>query len=461
MAPGPHFPFSIRAASAVRRTCVLSCALLAWAGLAACSDHSSPPQAYDASRVRRVFEPPPGGVRAVPPHAIRSEGVGPYLLKAPLKDVLELLPRGPRVVLMEIDRVVDYSLVEAEGGSLLIGVQRPGVSFVTVLDKEIARTENDVGVGTGVKDLRNVMGPETRAPNLLRDPRILVFDHLPNARFVIQDKAVAAILVGDYDVPRNGGSLTGTAESGAEGSQADAGVAGKAVAPHCQPIDVTEQKEALLRAARLEKSDGPAQVVPGCFAGGAVALVFTNGRLVAITGEPGKLRRGAAQAIPDLTFAGPIDVDGDGRAEIGVVTHSVEEGVLTVSVEVLRLEGSRLQRLAARDAYRVSAVSATWIGARLDQIDLLLDMSARFETLELGGLYVQRSGERVRNVAPLHPVKLALRPKRPSSPSPPSSAAGVGPADAGAKAGKAPPKARPDAGAARAPAAERPSGRTP
>jgi len=335
------------------------------------------------------------------------------LLGAPLKDVLELLPRGPRVVLLEIDRVVDYSLVEAERGSLIIGVERPGVSFVTVLDKEIARTENDVGVGTSEKDLRNVMGPESRAPNLLRDPRILVFDYLPNARFVMQDGAVAAIMVGERGRPPTEGPSEQPSTAGEDDQGRDAGAAGKQEGAPCELLEGAEQEAEALRVARVEESEGPARVVPGCFGGGAVALVHTNHRLVVVAKDHDKLRRGPSQNISNLTFAGPIDVDGDGRAEIGVVSHPLEAGVLTVHIDIFKLEGSRLQRLFARDAYKVTAVSATWIGARLDQIDLLLDLSARFETLYLGGLYVQRRGDRVRNVAPLHRLKLALRPKRP------------------------------------------------
>jgi hypothetical protein len=224
-------------------------------------------------------------------------------------------------------------------------------------------------------------------------------------------------------------------------------------------MTVDEHEAELFRVARVEESDDSARVVAGCFAGGAVALVYTNRRLVAIAGEPGKLRRVAAHTVPDLTFAGPLDVDGDGRAEIGAVAHSVEGGVMTVRVEVLRVEGSRLHRLAARDAYRVSAANATWIGARLDQIDLLLDVSARFETLHVGGLYVQRSGSRVRNVAPLHPIRFALRSKRPATPA--SVEGGAEAADAGVRAASPPSRTKTDAGVVRRPGPKGASGRAP
>ena len=57
------------------------------AALAACStDASSGKLTGDGGAPRRWPRPPPSEVRAYPPHAIRSDGVGPYLLDAPLSD---------------------------------------------------------------------------------------------------------------------------------------------------------------------------------------------------------------------------------------------------------------------------------------------------------------------------------------------------------------------------------------
>ncbi|MCG8425663.1 MAG: hypothetical protein MJE77_47900, partial [Proteobacteria bacterium] len=149
-----------------------------------CGERTQPEPAYDASRPRRVFEPPSGEVRALPPHAIQAERIGPYIVGMPLKDTLDLLPHGPRVVLVEIDGVIDYSLVRAESGSLIIGVQPPfGVSFLTVLDPEIARTEAQVGVGSTESELRRAMGKELAWPGLAMDPRLVGFELLPDVRF--------------------------------------------------------------------------------------------------------------------------------------------------------------------------------------------------------------------------------------------------------------------------------------
>ena len=58
------------------------------------------------------------------------------------------------------------------------------------------------------------------------------------------------------------------------------------------------------------------RVVGGCFGGGAIALAYTDSRLAVVAGDPGKLRRVAQQPLPNLAFAGPIDIDDDGRFEL-------------------------------------------------------------------------------------------------------------------------------------------------
>jgi hypothetical protein len=290
------------------------------------------------------------------------------------------------------------------------------------------------------------MGPESRAPGHLRDPRILIFDYLPNARFLTDGKQVAAVLVGAADeYGKNGaGQRPGMLE--VEASSQDAGPK-PAAKPGCTALAVDEHQKEILRAARMQDPKLRARVVAGCFGGGAVALAYTDRRLALIAGEPGKLRRAAVQSAPKLTFAGPLDIDGDGRTEIGAVSHTQRDGMLTVRVEVFRYEGGKLARLAAQDAYKVTAVSATWIGARLDQIDLLLEINARLETLYLGGLYVQRSGQRTHNVAPLLQVKVPIRPKRPApAPAQPGASSGR---DAGAAPAAPAGRKKVDAGAAR------------
>ena len=58
--------------------------LLMLVACSACSDHDHAEQQSESERQHRVIDPPVKGVRALPPHAIRADGVGPYRLNASL-----------------------------------------------------------------------------------------------------------------------------------------------------------------------------------------------------------------------------------------------------------------------------------------------------------------------------------------------------------------------------------------
>ncbi len=385
--------------------------------LSGCKDRGDPPPSYDASRVRRVFRPPPGEVRPVPPHAIHTTGVGPYLLRTSLKSILDRLPHGPRVVLTRIDGVVDYNLVRAEADSLIIGVQRPaGVSFVTVLDNKIARTESKVGVGTPVRRLRKAMGEELAVPGLAMDPRMLGFDRLPNVRFVVdrpdeRGKVVAVVVRGD--VPA------------APKSQVDAGAAPKATdepAPTCNAATELAYHKAAVVAAAKVRSSTPT-VIYGCFTEGPGALVISDGTLTVVAGEDGRHRRLATHRVPDLAFAVATELDDDGRQEIAIVSRRETERERSAHVEVLRMDGGRLVRLVARELYRVESTSAAWVGATLDAIDLLIELQVTEGSLKVTGLYIHNGKDRPRTVAPLLTTTIPVRLKRTSaSDAPPASA---------------------------------------
>ena len=376
-----------------------------------CSDRGSSPPTFDANRQRRVFQPPPGEVRAVPPHAIRAEGVGPYLLGDSLKDILGLLPHGPRVELIEIDRVVDYSLVRTEADTILIGVQRPGVTFVSVLDKEIARTNNGVGVGFKTNELRAAMGAEMDGSQL-RDPHILRFASLANARFVVDRDRVVAVVVEQED--RRFDQSAGDDDEAEEDGEPEEPEPSAPTAEPCPIAGLAAGAVEIVAAAQMDgRNSSEAHVTYGCLSPNlAAALVVAGPNMALVAGEPGKFRRLMTQRVDNLAFAGFLDVDGDGKHEVALVTDDVDAKHYRVKVEVQRIENGRFIRLAALDAYEVSAASAAWIGAGLDQIDFLLELSARADTVRIGGLYVHRGKRRPLNVAPLTGKKLVVRRKR-------------------------------------------------
>ena len=185
------------------RATTFSLAVLSLVGALSCDEPDRLPPASDGSRSRRVFRPPPDRVRPVPPHAIHKKGVGPYELGMPLQNILDLLPRGPRMVVAQIDDVLDYDVVRADDDAVIVGAARSRtreVVFVSVLDRRIARTERGVGVGTSLTRLREAMGAQAHHPSLAMDPRMLAFTSLPEARFVL-DRRPDPIAVTDPDSP--------------------------------------------------------------------------------------------------------------------------------------------------------------------------------------------------------------------------------------------------------------------
>lgn len=386
---------------------------------AGCGDRGEPPPTYEPPQVRRVFRPPPGEVRPVPPHAIHSMGVGPYLLGTSLKAILDELPHGPRVVLTQIDGVVDYSLVRTENDSLLIGVvQATGVAFVAVLDDEIARTEAGVGVGTSLADLRKAMGPELPQRNLIMDARMMAFEKLPSARFVLdrgQDKARVIAVV----VRRESSSMP---DGATEASVVPAEPGPSAPPLSCRSQELLGRHEAaVIEAAKLPSNAGMPRVLYGCFSGEPEAVVRAGDRLVVVGGEADKLRRLASHIATRMVFVAPLDTDEDGRHELAIVSEAVTEDERIWSLEVLRVEAGRLQRVAAQDLYKVSSTSAAWIGASLHEIELLIELGTTPDGIRYTGLFVHHGADGPDTVAPLVPGTVAIRRKRqgpPGSPGP-------------------------------------------
>jgi hypothetical protein len=122
----------------------------------------------------------------------------------------------------------------------------------------------------------------------------------------------------------------------------------------------------------------------------------------------------------------------------------------------LRWETGRLQRLIAEDLYRVYAQNASWVGASLDEIDLLIELAVIGESLRAGGFYVHRNRDGLDTVAPLLSASVPIRRKRPALPAVPQSVDGGGggvdePRDAGAVIQPAPGVPVPESDAGPAP----------
>lgn len=353
-----------------------------------------------------MFEPPPGEVRPAPPFAIRTDGVGPYLLGADLKDVLDLVPRGPRIELLTIDGVAEYNLVRTEGSALLVGgarSERSRVEFVAVVRPDIAKTSTGVGVGDPIDAVDRALGPRRTTPYRVADPRLRTYAALPAVRFV-GDRAeggrVIAVVVAQSDGP------TATPPRG----DIDAAPGG-AHAPDCRTGGaLAGTLDAVVDAAKV--GDAP-RIVFGCFSGThPEAFVLGAERFAIVAGTPGKLRRVASGTVPARGYVAPIDVGADGRDELASIDIDVTPEALSTAVTVRRIDGGRLVPIASATPYRITAQAAAMTGARLDEIDVLVELTAQRGQIAVGGLYMHRVGGVPKEVAPLMPA--ALKPRRPA-----------------------------------------------
>jgi hypothetical protein len=391
---------------------------------AACRDESAPAREKDEGLGQRVFRAPAGVVRAVPPHRIQPNSIGPYRLGAEFKAILSTLPYGPRVEVIQIERVVGtHRLVRVAQDAILVGIGQSGkASFIAALEPEIAKTEDGWGVGSEIDTLREALGPE-RTINGARDPRLVELARLPNARVVVEGHRVDAIVVGpdaSADDGRRGDLGPADALSGGGASGSAAKTRPPAREPDGDGCTAASALEALGGepvAETARAGDKQAAVHYGCFTGASPeAVVVDRDQLVLVGGEPGRLRKMATASVPGLLFASAVDVDGDDRHEVVAVAEKRSEEALTVSLEVLRGDGGRLVSSTSEELYRVDASLPV---AKLKDIQLLIEAHLMGDSLEVGGLFLHWDGDDVRSVAPLstRTVKVGSSRKRGEGPS--------------------------------------------
>jgi len=318
-------------------------------------------------------DPPRSVVREVRarPYAIDPGGVGPYRLGATQNEVFETLPpeQGiPRVVIFDVERVLDTSIILAEQETVLLG-GRPGerVSFVAVLAPTIAQAEGGVRVGSSVQDLA-ALGPE-KVGRTARDPRIFVPLSLPGARFVVHGERVIAILLREAD----------------EGAPALC----KATPP--------ASEDDIRAAAGLACG----RVRAACLTSAAKEAIVTDGdALVVVAADGPKARKVVESVIPGLVWAAPL-YGGDHRDEIVAIVERRDDETLIETLIAMHLEGDKLVRTLEEKVYELSSTSAQWIGANLADVRLLLTVEPRGDGYEVGGILVHANDARVRVVAPL------------------------------------------------------------
>jgi hypothetical protein len=355
----------------VTRT-ALALAAIALAG-AACSDRDKPAVKRESERPRRVMiDPPAQGVRALPPHAIRADGAGPYKLGATAAELLDQLPSGPRIRQFAIPGIVQRDMLRGEDDAILIGTEPQGrATFVAVVRDEIARTESGIQVGSTRSELEQALGPALDEVDRARDPRIVIPSKLENAHVVMSGDRIAAIV------------LTPAAPSGAD-----------RVAP-----DHTCARPA---------GDRSRGVIGVCLTLGGELLRPGNDEL-AVLGRDGEKAIATAR-IPGLVFAAPLRHGTEARDDVVAITHADEPDSRTWSVTVFRMiDGNLVAVVKTTPVVQLSAANARWIGADLRDLDLLLELAARPDSIEVGGLLTVRQADAIRDIVVISSVTVARR----------------------------------------------------
>lgn len=330
---------------------------------AACSDRDKPEVKREPERPRRVIEPPPHGVRALPPHAIRADGVGPYQLGALAADLLDQLPSGPRIRQFTIPGIVHRDMLRGEDDAILIGTEPQGrAMFVAVVRKDLARTESGIQVGSTRAELDKALGPPVEDPDRLRDPRIVIPSKLDNAHVVFDGDRIAAIV------------LTPPVERAKDG----------AAAP----------KDACTRPA----GDPTKGLFGACLTSAGELLRATNDE-IAVLGKDGEKTVGIPARVPDLVFAGSLRHHGDGRDDIVAIVETKGSDTRTWTLITYRMVDNKLLRVAEPAVlYQLTAAHARWIGSELDDLDLYLELTGKADTIEASGLLATRAGGSIEDI---------------------------------------------------------------
>ncbi|MEO8699532.1 MAG: hypothetical protein ABI867_05785 [Kofleriaceae bacterium] len=340
--------------------------------VAACGDdHREVEKPPEAPPPRRVIEPPSGQVRPLPPYAITATEVGPYKLRQKITTLLDKLPSGPRIARFEIPGLLHTSVIRAEDDTVLIGGE-PGSSlpsssttFVAVVGSEVARTETGVHVGLARKELK---GPVVDDLEHARDPRLVVPAALRNARILVDDERVLAIvLVAEPPMPP-----------------------GLSTDPVC---------------ARPAPSEGK---LGACLTGVGEHIEIDGDDIVVRSAETEKVI--TTIRVPGLVFAAPLRNPTEGRDELVAIARTDDPAQRTWSVVAFRFDaGKRTMAVDPTPLYQLTNAQTRWIGADLKDVDLYVELASRSDGIEVGGLLTTRQRDRIRDVVVISPVTITRR----------------------------------------------------
>ena len=367
----------------------MRCLLPAIVAAAACRGSDPPAQPRELTPPRRVLGPATGGARAQPPHAIRVDGVGPYRIGRPMSEILaDLLT----MVTVDIPGVVSTSVVRAEDGGVLIeGDQRGDASFVAVVRPDIARTESSIMVGSSKTELETALGPVAFDRRLARDPREWVGRQLPGVRFLVEQDRVVAVMIGRGPA----------AIAKSQAPSPDAGV-GQPESPACSAPAAADAI-----AAAAPKQGAAATASAWCPSEDIALTVVATGDAVVLFAGGDRLHRIGSLDAPGVAWAAPIAGPDNAGDDLAVVSERAGGDARVLEVAIFRWEGGHPVKIADQDLYRLTAATSRWIGARIEDVELVIELEARGDDVVAGGALLSRERGEIHDLAPLQPVTIA------------------------------------------------------
>jgi hypothetical protein len=351
------------------------------AAFGACSDAPTQAPAQRAQPAKRIIEPPKlDELRVVAPIAIRSTGIGPFLVGEKTSALLPRQRDGARVQRFDIPNVVRTGLMRFEEDQVLVGGE-PGTTatFVAVVSREMAQTENGgVHVGSTGSELEAAHGPRASDPYIARDPRLAVMTKLPNVRAVLDsDRIIAFVVAAD-------------------------------------PVTPT-----------LPPSEHPACERPPLTAT-TMGLCFTHaGEVVERIGDDLTVKSAdgtrtyATLTVPSLRFVAPLRVVEDGLDDLVAVSASYgDDGARRWSIAAYRLEPGRLVKVAEADpAFEVTSEEMRWVGADLTDVSMYFELAAQVGSIAVSGVITTMKAGKVRDVGVISELAIARRAIRSGPPS--------------------------------------------
>lgn len=349
------------------------------------------PQQVATERQLRV-NAPPQGVRALPPHAIRSDGVGPYRLGVPLEQLGTQVPSGAQNAQVDIPRVAHLNVLHAEDDAILVGAAAPAgrATFVSVVRGDIARTASGIRVGSTRDELVRALGAPAADPDRARDPRIVVPEKMPALRALVADSGRVAGMVVAPPEP------VAKAATGCARADSDA-VNAVSVPPGTGAV-----------SGDGAKAKRPAVKLAACLTGAPDVLVVRGTELSVHLRD--NSRATPIAKVSNLVWAAPIR-NADGRDDVVAVSRVDEEQTRTWVVHVYRIEsGARVVKLVdAAPAYQLTSGNARWLGSELADLDVAVEVTSRSDSMEVGGLLIARRNDTLRNLVVLSLVSVPLR----------------------------------------------------